>query len=1456
MWLRDFLEKDLPQCRTLIYGYNAKLHSRGINTLLDYCAELMEELKLIRAAPEESRRPLILLGHSFGGLIIAQTLVKAKQHDRDTNPALACLYDSIIGLMFFATPHRGLLIDDIQAMIGEDTTHPRAALVEQIGYNSQWLAEQLSDFKNVIRERVVVNFIEMQQTRRLVADGNGSWTRSGDFVTALGPDSALLQLPDSMEIKIRADADHSSIVKFDTVFNRTYQRAIKYLRQCEEEAIKKSKRPGNSKLILNMNPLESGKIAQQGIQPTTPGPEAGDSTRLEASKIAPVAFDISAINRVGMTVLYHSPDPIADIVLIPDMTGDPCRTWSCNSDTAPRSQGCVFWPADFLPKDCPTAQILTWGFECPPACEAEAFLDKASDLVRDLTTFRPLGRSLIFIAHSFGGLILKEALLQAEKGDSPALRDIVSYTTGVIYFGTPHRSDGNVSSFHEVIKSAALSIIRTRNLSLSPLGFSRNNSEFYTRLDASKESFVSQWEIYGYRVKAFVEAPRDATTTIVPKSAASFGQLDEDNHGETTNAHHDNFCQFWSTLDPGYLQLKAEFQACLNQIKTRELHLRNDCLRSLNFPELQNREFDITNPVESTATWLFDNQDYLDWSNWDVPHSSSRRGLLWLKGKPGSGKSTLMKESLRRVKSNRLGISSSVCIAGYFFTSRTNVALQKTPLGLFRTLLHDLIQQDRALLCAFISEFKKKNATSPSSWEWHREELQNFFQAAYLGVLPGIRRAILFVDALDECDDNDSYNVARDLVYYFRDITAASKLKICLSSRHYPHIKVPDCPQVIVEKFNSDDVLRFVNTQLSSADSDNRARKLAEKIAAKADGVFLWVILVVKSLNIDLDNERTDADLEETLNTVPKKLEDLFGSLFASTPSVRELQKAAMIFQWVLLAARPLTMNELRHALTVDRDNLSAATNFENWDQSRDCLPADPKLFLTSLRFYTRGLTETVFRTQSPASTPDDRLSLDDPIFDSVHDAYFPSPPLPTTGTVQGYSSVQFIHESVREYFLHGQGFPVLEGWQSHTSIAERHHALAEYCMACIYEFQQPPKRRQEYESDWMRRRYPFIEYATQFLFFHTRHADDRGVLPKTVIEQLVASEGRLWTKWTNLCRVLLLRDVVIDGFAPFHLLCQQQQLLSASFLLKQGVDVNVQDKEGDTALHYSVLEASADAVQFLVENGADIHIRNHSGQLPLHYIGRCKADKNVLYRVFRPFLIDRHSIICADSQGYTPLHEATRLNNLPAVQVLLLHNIPTDLSARDCRGDTTLHLSAGDGVNPKIITELLDAGADPNAQNKLGKTPLHVSSSRKRSKTLQYFLRRGADVNARDRKGRTPLHTVILNTRGIHLLVAAGADINAKMPDGRTPLHFAALRSRLGPFQLLAEAGADLAVVDAKGATPIDVAGHKIARNDEVLQLILSREYLEIDDVNGGTRYMYQSPDSEDPKDYDAAAS
>jgi hypothetical protein len=70
-------------------------------------------------------------------------------------------------MLLFGIPHKGLLVDDIQKMMAGQDEHPRNALLEQIRSRSDLLANQLVDFKNLLRGRKVVSFSETRQTKKL-----------------------------------------------------------------------------------------------------------------------------------------------------------------------------------------------------------------------------------------------------------------------------------------------------------------------------------------------------------------------------------------------------------------------------------------------------------------------------------------------------------------------------------------------------------------------------------------------------------------------------------------------------------------------------------------------------------------------------------------------------------------------------------------------------------------------------------------------------------------------------------------------------------------------------------------------------------------------------------------------------------------------------------------------------------------------------------------------------------------------------------------------------------------------------------------------------------------------------------------------------------------------------------------------------------------------------------------
>jgi hypothetical protein len=86
---------------------------------------------------------------------------------QDDHPAITSLHRATYGMLLFGTPHRGLIVNDIEQMLAGGENHPRYYLLQQISNKSDMLVLQLADFKNLIRDRKIVSFYETEQTRRL-----------------------------------------------------------------------------------------------------------------------------------------------------------------------------------------------------------------------------------------------------------------------------------------------------------------------------------------------------------------------------------------------------------------------------------------------------------------------------------------------------------------------------------------------------------------------------------------------------------------------------------------------------------------------------------------------------------------------------------------------------------------------------------------------------------------------------------------------------------------------------------------------------------------------------------------------------------------------------------------------------------------------------------------------------------------------------------------------------------------------------------------------------------------------------------------------------------------------------------------------------------------------------------------------------------------------------------------
>lgn len=330
------------------------------------------------------------------------------------------------------------------------------------------------------------------------------------------------------------------------------------------------------------------------------------------------------------------------------------------------------------------------------------------------------------------------------------------------------------------------------------------------------------------------------------------------------------------------------------------------------------------------------------------------------------------------------------------------------------------------------------------------------------------------------------------------------------------------------------------------------------------------------------------------------------------------------------------------------------------------------------------------------------------------------------------------------------------------------------------------------------------------------------------------------------------------DGNTALHIaLLNDAPLSKIQYIVSLTDDVNVRNRDGNSALFISVMKNRQKVGEMLLAKNADIFSTNINNNSPLRVA--LKYGGTV-----QDWLLTSRTIRSTDGSGNSVLHYAAEWEYAGAINSLLSKG--ADIHARNANGETCL-FSASKTDNTELIQMIIDGGASIKERDNLGNTPLHiavrwdaVNASRKllslgmninaqnsagnsplaeaviasKYNVSKFLLENGADPNSCDRNGVTILMDTIRtqNTEIVKLLLEFGANPNLQEINGRNAYHEAAYMGDIEIINLIRNAGGNPLSRDKQGNTPFSIV---LAKEIPVIKAILGKAY-NITDSDGNS--------------------
>ncbi|KAK4865979.1 hypothetical protein LT330_008719 [Penicillium expansum] len=806
----------------------------------------------------------------------------------------------------------------------------------------------------------------------------------------------------------------------------------------------------------------------------------------------------------------------------------------------------------------------------------------------------------------------------------------------------------------------------------------------------------------------------------------------------------------------------------------------DDILRSLAFPEMLSRREGIQRRHGNTCQWILGLEEYKSWMD-------RSQALLWIKGKPGAGKSTLMEflySELKEPQGKDHGIQLE-----FFFTAR-GIELQRTPLGMLRSLLNQLFFCDvtvRPLVRAAYQERYEKFGGGERNLEWPQKLLEELLEKAIL-MSATHQRLTIFVDALDETGEISAQQLA-DYLHQLNHSANFSQvtLKICFSCRHYPIVDIDQAIEITVEHHNFEDIASYIKDKLPRRVRDQEVwQSLGNELIKQANGVFQWVHIVMPAIHQRILRRHSAEDIRKWSRTVPSELEEMYRFILEEVMQIENPQEVFLFFQWLSASERPLSITEMRYALTTKNATIPSS---QPWEQIDGFIESDEDMEF-KIKALSGGLAEIGFYRHNTV--------------------------------------IQVVHQTVDD-FLRDKGLLRLKSLVDKSKsdidnkemILQCHATIYQSCLIYLYREVSPRCRGREgtplyleqvkspdgfallvREKTQLVSKRPFLEYTTLNLFVHAEragcsrttvnllsHAEMYKCSHLNAIQDEVKLLREFLGQWLNIH--MGLRGTWDEAYRPgttlLHMAAAANMVDIMDFLIQNNEKIDQTDEEGQSAFDLAVRHGHTKVAQMLKERGAECDRKSTLGRTPLEEAARRGHIKMIEWLLHNEVTIDARS-----KKAGSALQAASLSGQRDVVDLLI--RAGADVNTQGGKYGNALQAAAS-VWNDEAVRLLLDTGADVNTQGGEYGNALQAAASTRGAKMVQLLLNAGANVNTQGGRYGNALQAAAWagGTEVVRLLLDAGAEINTQGGRYGSAIQAAAGMERAEVVQLLLDAGADV---------------------------------------------------------------